>query len=56
MTWNEIQAKWADMARRVRSDLPHDDGETQTPVRPQSALQRSPSDRGAPMQLDRSDA
>ncbi len=22
MTWNEIQAKWAAMARRVRSDLP----------------------------------
>lgn len=56
MTWNEIQAKWADMTRRVRSDLPHDDGDTLAPVAHQSASQRSSSNMHVPSQQDRSDA
>lgn len=57
MSWDEIQSKWAAMARRVRSDLPRDDDalaisatpapSPPPPIRPETS---------APPQLDRTDA
>jgi hypothetical protein len=56
MTWNEIQIKWADMTRRVRSDLPCDAVDTLVPVAQPNALQQSASNKQLTLQSERSDA
>ena len=55
MNWNEIEAKWAAMARRVRSDLPRVETKAITAAVPPK-LQPDPSEMRAPPTLDRTDA
>ncbi|EKD61145.1 MAG: hypothetical protein ACD_54C00377G0002 [uncultured bacterium] len=56
MSWNEIQLKWAAMARRVRSDLPQQDDNTVITPALQPPLQPDLTEMRVSPQLDRTDA
>lgn len=52
MNWDEIEAKWLTMARRVRSDLPSDEGgpgrEEDPPTTPPGDLPEPPYPQSKP--------
>lgn len=54
MTWNEIEVKWAAMARRVGSDAKQDDVVIPSEIAPDPpGLQTEPNELRVPMPLDR---
>lgn len=55
MKWNEIEVKWAAMARRVGSDRKQDDAPSASEMRSDlTETQSEPTELRAPMPPDRS--
>lgn len=52
MTWTDIEAKWAAMARRVQSDPSRDDDDTVTDRASAPSLQDDAIEMRAPAPLD----
>jgi hypothetical protein len=55
MNWTEIEAKWAAMTRRVKTDLPMGDDNMSVSPEPEQApaMQEEATELRAPLPLDR---